>query len=188
MSAALLLDAPRPVRVIGVDPGTTHIGLCVSEVQDDGLHVIDAYTVHTDTLVRRHYMEVAERYGERYALIAAGVDAIVKYIRTWSPGLVAYESPYLGRHPQAFGSGVEIMTMVAEAIRRADPFLVFLTLDPSSVKKSIGVNGKSGDKSLMALGIKRSPHLTLGIDTDALDEHAVDSIAVGLAVFRNLIK
>lgn len=54
--------------------------------------------------------------------------------------------------------------------------------------KQLSGNGRSGDKSLMALGIKRSPHLTLGIDTDALDEHAVDSIAVGLAVFRNLIK
>lgn len=188
MNDAFLLDECRSLRIIGIDPGTVHIGLSVSETTDKGLRVLDAYTVHTELLVRRHYENLAERMDDRYALIKAGVDAIMTYIRVWGGDMIAYESPYLGKHAQAFGSGVEIMTLVRESIIQESQFLPFYTLDPARVKTAVGVSGKSGDKDKVLKGIMKSPFLTFDISLTDLDEHAIDSIAVGLAVYRNRVK
>lgn len=181
-------DIYIPARLIGIDPGTEKIGICACEFTVDGLRVVDAYTIKTSMLVNRHYGEYANRYGDRAAQIKAGVDACLKYIDAWGGSMIAYESPYLGKHAQAYGSGVEIMTLMHESFRRQNQFMRFLTIDPATVKTSVSVSGKSGDKLMVRKGVLESKFLTLSDFVLQLDEHAIDSIAVALSAYRQRFK
>ena len=74
------------LRLLGIDPGTGHIGVSIGSLilNDDnsiiGLKLEDVYTIFTDRLVNRHYSEDSEKFGQRAAMLKAGLDSILKYV------------------------------------------------------------------------------------------------------------
>ena len=63
------------LRLLGIDPGTGHIGVCIgslilnNEGSITGLKLEDVYTIFTDRLVNRHYTEYSEKFGQRAAML-----------------------------------------------------------------------------------------------------------------------
>jgi hypothetical protein len=60
----------------------------------------------------------------------------------------------------------------------------FDTIDPSTIKKSIGVKGNSGDKELMREAVRKITNNSVPVDI--MDEHSIDSIAIGYAWYRSV--
>ncbi|HEX9137653.1 MAG TPA: hypothetical protein VF905_12020, partial [Nitrospirota bacterium] len=60
-------------------------------------------------------------------------------------------------------------------------YLCIERIDPSSIKKAVGVKGTSDDKHAMTEAIKKIPEImdVLIGDIDTMDNNAVDAIAVG---------
>lgn len=186
-----------PLRIMGVDPGTAFIGLCICEVRLDeklgfkGLLLEDAYTVKTERLVNRYYREYAEKFGQRAALLRAGVNAILNYMDVWKPASISYEDSYLGKRggAQAYGSGKEIQAKVIENIRLIDPRIRIEIFEPSAAKKGIDVNGRSKNKKDIVAGLNKQSFFNSGtIDLDNLSDHACDSVMLAANLYKMLIR
>lgn len=174
-----------PVRLLSFDPGSTMVGLAVSEFDDDytTMRVIHAETIDLVRLQRFSHDMYAQKHGERATRLHILSTVVWRSARAWKPCFFCSEAPYLGRFPQAYAALVESIEAIHAGLRVYDALQPFPTIDPATVKNRVGVNGRSGDKELMRQAIQQQGDLTLGIDVSELSEHAVDAIAVGYAYF-----
>ena len=131
----------------------------------------------------REYEYCIQLHGEKIAKLIALQRAMVKMFNAWEPHWIVSESPYMGRFPQAFAALTECLDMIRRSVIDYNKVLPLDSIDPSSVKKGVGVSGKSGDKDKMSKALTnlvKVGKLTLaeGIDLDSLDEHSIDATAV----------
>mgnify|MGYP001056833344 CR=1 FL=1 len=176
-------------RVLGIDPGGDAIGFAVLSyhLETHRTALTYAHTLKASKVVR-HYPEVSERYGDRFArqvVIRTQYEALLK---RFSPQAVACESPFLGRFPQAFMSLTECLQTLRIATFDNDPGLAFDLIDPKSVKKAVDTDPGKKDKTLVARGVN-----ALGLDNLtgrpilSYDEHTTDAIAVAWWRLKPLI-
>lgn len=173
-------------RILSIDPGSETIGYCVSEVgiQTKQIEHITAWTI-TGSLLANLSEQAAINYGARFARIRAHADLLNKILVQYEPTYVAIETPYYNpRRPGAFEVLVEVLSMIRNTVFDWNPWITVMLIDPASIKKSIGVSGKSGDKEAVRQALSDIPSLQSFI-TDELDEHAVDAIAVGVCFHRS---
>jgi Holliday junction resolvasome RuvABC endonuclease subunit len=190
MAAQLLV--PEPVyRIVSIDPGTNSLGIAVLDVnyQTGQIHVEHAFTMRVDKLATQ-YPVIAVLHGERVSKLYAVQKAVQKFLEGWLPDMVVSESPYLGRLAQPFAVLTECVAAIRRAVSRYRPTLTLAVMDPASVKKSVGVSGKSGDKDAMRRAVRALTNVTYSSDVvyDQLDEHAIDAIAVGYAYYLQISK
>lgn len=173
-------DDIRAYRVVTIDPGTDTLGICASEFlsKDNTITILDAYTIKTERLVRRHYEHVRATHGDRYAKLLAIRNAVIDYLDGWKPDFVCCEGSYLGSHASAFASGTEIQSVIRDALSRYNPQAILNVIDPARVKKSIGAKGNNGDKLLVRRCLSRLRNITSLVELSTLDEHAIDSVAI----------
>lgn len=186
-------DDLAPLRIMGIDPGTDTLGVSVLDVH---LHcntiTLSFSNTFKGTQLARDYRYVSQLHGDKIARLKAHEDNLTRFMMQWCPHEIISEAPYMGRFPAAYAALVECMTAIRNAVMRYDWYLKLFTADPPTVKNSVGVGGKSGDKTLMKEAIQRlfdesvilNPN---GIDIDALDEHSIDSIAVAYVRARHAI-
>lgn len=177
-------------RIVSIDPGTNTLGVSLLslDLESKELSLIEAMTLtaeHRLHLYRTH----AEVYGDRQAKLRAHFDALVHYFNQVHPHAVASESPYMGRLPQAFGALTECVHTIRLAVERYDRHMPLHTYDPATVKKSVKVSGKSGDKEAMRRGVKMLPFVRSDQQDflDRVDEHSIDAIAVGFCHYKQLV-
>lgn len=94
---------------------------------------------------------------------------------------VASEHPYINPGmPGAVIPLAECLLIEEQAVFEYDPYMSLEKIDPSSIKKAVGVSGTSGDKHAMTEAIKKIPEImdVLVGDIDTMNNNAVDSIAV----------
>lgn len=182
-------DQFRNHRIVATDPGTSTLGVAVLSITDSGLMVEHATTLVLGKLAR-NYPLIVEKHSERIAKLYATTDAVLKLLLAWQPTYVASEGPYMGSFPTAYAALVESVDAIRRAVIRYDPYLDFSVTDPASVKKAIGVSGKSGDKELVRAAVSKHATLTLHpeVNLSELDEHAIDAIAVGLHFYLTHLK
>jgi len=178
-------------RVLAIDPSTSATGFSVLDhnVLTQETHIAFASTVFRKDLLKRKDW-IATVHGERSAAVAGYGEALADLLRYWSPTLVIAEAPYLSRLPAAFKALVEVQTSLRLAVMEFDPTLPFETVDPARAKQNIGVSGKSGDKEAVAIAVRARPGLYTvnGVDLNQIDEHSMDSIAVGLYHIDTYVK
>jgi hypothetical protein len=111
--------------------------------------------------------------------------AVANYARAWEIERAVSESPYMGKFPAAYAALVSCINAIRSGCSNYDPTLYLDIIDPATIKKQLGVPGNSGDKSLITKAIEKSETIdTSLIDLSILDEHSVDSIAVGHAYLK----
>lgn len=179
-----------PFRMVSIDPGTTTLGVAVSEFSEDlnRMIVVDATTIRADILAKRYYPDMIKRHGDRNARLIALRDALRRYFDTWLPTVICSESAYLGRSPQAYAALIEAVSAVRYACELHDPSIRLDLIPPSEVKVGVGVNGRSGDKSLIRDALECIDDLWIQVEMLLLDEHAIDAIAVGYARYASSIR
>lgn len=167
---------------LSIDPGTNSLGITINGVdfRTKEKQVLHSTTVHIDKLAEIKYGDtIVLTHGLRYAKVHCCYEVVLKFLIDWNIQAVVSESPYMGRFPQAFGALVECVQAMRNAVFQYNPYLTFNTIDPATIKKSLGVKGNSGDKNAMTVAVGNM--LNGSYDIQYLDEHAIDSIAVGHA-------
>jgi hypothetical protein len=172
----------EPLRIVSFDPGTNTFGAAILEIDlvNRQLALAEAHLFKGVELMR-NYPRTVMHQGERFARVIAQEENLVGFLRYAQPHVVVTEAPYMGRFPQAFSALTEIMLAIRRATWRYDAILPLNIIDPSSVKKFMGVKGTSKDKSAMTRALMAKTDLLnpSGIDLEALDEHRIDAICVG---------
>lgn len=174
--------------ILSIDPGTNCTGVSILQINNDTKAVV---ILHSETIKAEKlalgYIFVMGIHGLRYAKILSVADRIDKLLRVYSPDLIVTESPYMGRFAQAFAALTELIAEIRNRVFLYNPNMVLNTVEPSIVKKNLGVKGTSGDKNAMREAILKYPlSYRSYIEPENLDEHAIDSIAVGLCFSNNI--
>lgn len=174
-------------RLVAIDPGTNALGVAVLDFEaSTGIITVQhAATMRIDKFSQR-FPEIMERYGERVAKLYAVRKALGKFYLAWLPTAVVSEGPYMGQFAAAYAALVECISAIRTSVYEYDKTMMFPTIDPATVKKSVGVSGKSGDKAAVAIAIGKLTDLVFSPDVDrsVLDEHSCDAVAVGYAYFH----
>jgi Holliday junction resolvasome RuvABC endonuclease subunit len=172
-------------RILAIDPGTNALGVAVLDVDIDKAIVTVQHATTIDiSKLSQNYPQLIMIHGERVSKLHAVEMALFKMFRAWKPDEIVSEAPYLGRFPQAFSALVECLSSIRRAVMEYNRALPLPTIDPASVKKAVGVSGKSGDKDAITVAIQRQPDLLMNVNVNDLDEHARDAIAVGYAFYK----
>lgn len=188
-------DSNAPLRVMGIDPGTDTLGVSVLDVclATNRVSIIDAKTYSGSALSKDLFPHLRTIHGDKYGRLKAHELNLYWIIEGYGPHEVISESPYMGSFASTYGALLQCLMCINNALMAYDWRMPLLLVDPASVKKNIGVNGKSGDKSLMTKAVLSliqtgALHNPNNIDIEALDEHSIDSIAVAYVRTRYVVE
>lgn len=182
-------DSDPHINIIGIDPGTTHLGFSVIKVDITNLRIKEsvAYTLNgaklsddTDWL--------AQTYGDRFNRINALQNSLTEVFQQYRPTIICAESPFFGlRHPNAFQALTEVICAIRNAVYRHDIWMTLKLVPPSSVKQAVFAKGNA-DKLVMKEKIKQLVELNYNglVELDKLDEHSIDSLAVGYYAYTQM--
>lgn len=173
------------IRMLSIDPGSQNFGITVSELLAGTMSVIYSTTLNIDKLcTMNRYHDILNNHGVRAAKMACIEYSVSKLIYSWDVQFVVSESPYMGKFVQTLIVLIETIASIRRGILAIDATIPFMTVDPATVKRNVGVSGKSGDKTLILPALAKLDRLCLdNIDVNNLDEHSIDSIAVGYSAF-----
>lgn len=180
----MLIPEPRlpnsMVRILAVDPGTSHLGLAVLdwEYGQPQAEVVWAKTVHAvDPTHDSGYGEYVGRRDARLKFLEAMWE---ECLRLASPTFVATETPFMQRSKlSAYESGVELQLMLRRTLWRVYPGMSLHGFNPIIVKSFVGVEAKGTDKTHMRAAVMKLYANHSLIDLSTLDEHSIDGVAVG---------
>lgn len=178
------MDLPSPTRrLMSIDPGSrAGLGIAISDIGEDGM--VNLYANTVDLVHQAKIRSIPNTYYARSEMLSC---TIAHMGRAWNVQEIVCEGNYYRGLPQPF----KVLTQVVDAIRVGSALFLghgdIAIIDPTTVKRSVGVSHKGTDKDDMARAIKSGLlGLTLQDDvfTDSLDQHAVDAIAIGYAYFK----
>ena len=172
--------------MLGIDPGTRFLGLCLTEILNDKINKISAITVNVEKLDMNE--TIKSKYGESTSRIYAVCDLLKKYISDNEVDMVVIETPYFDfKRPVAFGILTQLFTMIRNVIITDFPYLPFLLLQPSLVKMAVGATAHD-KKDKVRESVKNNKEITEKIDITDLDDDAIDAIAITYAMFCFITK
>lgn len=174
-------------RVISIDPGLTNTGIAIFDIDMVTRHVkrIEATTIKVEQISNTTGLD-DEYFGDRLIKLYKLKETIYYLMQNLNPQSVACESPFYNRlRPMAYGALLETLTYIHAAIIDYNPSIFFKTIEPLLAKKAIGAGIMKG-KVDVRYCIENNALLMSLLDTDIdlLDEHALDSIAVGVAFLK----
>ncbi len=177
----------RTCNIIGIDPGSETLGLCIMEVDIQTLQIVKT---SAQTFVGSKMFEqnnwLSTIHSARTARIQAHKQNLINHFRLLNPFNIACESPFYNpRRPNAYGVLVETLTMIRHAVMEYDPWLQLYLIDPPTVKKSIGAPGNA-DKAIMLNTLKTVTELNLDRPVEFLDEHSIDAVAVAYCRLKQI--
>lgn len=176
-------------RALAIDPSTSHSGFAIIDldITNGSINIPFTTTLHRSDLIRgRRWM--CETHGDKETAIYCYGKALHELLEIWEPMVVVIESPYLSRLPAAFKALSEITNTFTQTVMEWDVTIPIVQIDPATIKKGMGVSGKSGDKNdmLQALLNTTLPISYTNVDINAIDEHSVDAICGGLMIARDM--
>jgi Holliday junction resolvasome RuvABC endonuclease subunit len=133
------------------------------------------------------YNSISEVHGNRVARMYFLADTLADTLRRFNPHAIIAESPYMGRFPQAFAALVECVSLIRNTVYSYNRYLPLYQVDPPTAKKAAGVKiVKKSDKEDVRRALRARTDIEWQVDLESLDEHSVDSVAVGLYYLLNL--
>ena len=175
-------------RILAIDPGKYTGVTIVDLMPNDEIVYTHVETLDSMNLIRKH-KDITFIYGERYAKIYAVAYEISGLLAEFQPHCIVAENAYYNRRrPTAFGSLLELLCILRETVAKYNQHRPLELVKANNVKQAVGVVGGTNDKELVrtAVGLLKvyyEPHICL----DQLDEHAIDSMAIGYWKCLNLI-
>lgn len=179
------------LRIMGVDPGTENLGMSlgVCDFITPSYLITDAYTFDVKSLIHKSNEYLVEYQSRNIAMYTAVYKLVYQAVHDLQPDLVICESPYMDRR---FPLSYMLLSLCSQAVQQAvkdySIFIQYETIDPASAKMGVGAKGNNGNKDLMRNAVLTNEYINGVIDLDALDEHAIDSIAIGYNGFLGVLK
>lgn len=179
------------VRIIALDPGTNNLGLTVMSINILSMCVVETTTFTVTVKNNLLLPDDEDNYGLRQAklnyLVSVVIDAVIKYDAI----TLVSEGPFYNmRRPGAFAPLVELLQQIKVELYKIRPLVKFVVYEPSTVKQGVGAKGNA-DKDNVKIALRNVVEKLKFISLDALDsmdEHSVDSIAVAITHYNNIVK
>lgn len=169
----------HPIRLLAIDPGTDTLGLSVLDI--DPCHrtitLLHAYTYKaSDHLHYRQDHSCWRDEDEKYLRLHLHGSHLRGVLEYYQPTYVVHESAFMGRFPKAYQGLTECLYQLRLTVHEYSPYLPFEGITPMEVKHAI--KGIKKDEVAEAVW-KIQDLINLDYFRHTLDEHAIDSIAIG---------
>lgn len=178
------------LRIMGVDPGTENLGMSlgVCDFITPSFTVVSGSTHDVKSLIHKTHEYLTHYQSRNIAMYTAVYNLVYQAVHDLQPDLVICEAPYMDRR---FPLSYMLLSLCSQAVEQAvkdySIFIPFEYIDPATVKKGVGVKGNTGDKNLMNKAVLSNPYIKGSFDLTTLDEHAIDSIAMGYNGFLGIL-
>lgn len=182
--------SPDILRVIATDPSTSHMGVCLIDVnikEDKPFDLVYVNTIHGDR-VNFNVPYAFDDNGKVQSRIYGLVRAYKQIIDIFQPDFAICEDNYLGVDASAYKRLIEVVSQLKlAALEQANLSLHFVL--PNLAKAIVGANFKGTKKEDVTKGILNYPDLNVGdVDINSLDDHSTDAIAIGLFMAELIAK
>lgn len=175
-------------NILAIDPGLNRTGISIYglDMTKSVITDITSFTLVNEKLpdeIEFEELYHPERVFKLYRLKHAFTNVLLNY----RPIAVVSESPfYSSFRPSAYASLVEVISHLHDCVINCNPNTLFRSVEPMVVKKTIGASLSSNKGSVKdaVMGNKTIMDV-MTIDINSLDEHAIDSIAVGYTFLKN---
>jgi crossover junction endodeoxyribonuclease RuvC len=149
------------LRVLGVDPGTVHMGVGMVDLAGDEVsHIASA------TLSPPAKLALSDRLAKIF-------DELEKLMAEWMPDTVAIEQPFAGKNVRsALAVGQAQAVAMVVAARRG---LLVATYSPSQVKQAVTDHGGSSKEQ-----VREMVQIVLQMEDPPETSDAADALAVAL--------
>lgn len=177
----------NPIRLLAIDPGTDTLGVSLFELHPDTQRkiLIMAYTYKASDHIAQRMQHSQWRYhDEKYVRLYMHGQHLYGLLQYYEPTIVVHESAFMGRFPKAYQGLTECLYQLQLTVREYNPYLPFEGITPMEVKYAI--NGIK--KEEVAQAVSRITDLeNLQTIFPTLDEHAIDSVAIGYTKLNQLL-
>lgn len=177
----------EPYRILAIDPGTDTLGLSLIDIDlvTQSKTLVFAYTFQASKWIDGLQENTQwENQDEKYLRLHRHAEHLYGLLLRYQPQMVVHESAFMGRFPKAYQGLTECIFSLKQAVARYSPYLPFIGITPMEVKHYVGgVKKEEVQRSLSRI----NDLLNLPTMLPTLDEHAVDSIAIGYTKANQLL-
>lgn len=185
---------PSILRIVAVDPGN-NMGLSFLEFDRDTMRVkcVDSHTVVIDRHIEVYWSELLATHGTLLARTYAIGKIVGKYCDGWTPDFLVHETAFSAHGRRGFGNSVESFASLREnilaiklATMSANTSIRIIPINPQTVKYAVA-GKQSNDKDDISNALRKLPDLDIECDTEFLDQHSWDSMAIGYTFVKKNI-
>ena len=189
-----VIDKPDTVvRVIGMDPSTNNMGLCIIDVDISKTEKFKLRYVNTIFGEKVCY-DIPKQFDDLSGTsVLARSYALSRAFRQlcdlYEPDTGICEDNFLGVSAGTFKQLIQAVGLVREAANDANVPLHMSYVLPNLAKDVVGANFRGTQKEDVIKGVCNYPYLdTTGFDLNKVDEHSADSIAITLYLCEQIAK
>ena len=184
----------RLLKIVSVDPGN-NLGMACLEVDlsTGMITAIDAHTLVIDDVIKAYHEELLEMHGTLLARVFTIGKYLGKYCEKHEPDYGCHETAFSAHGRRNFGNSVESFAKLRESIlaiklamMQHNPEMLIAAINPQTVKYAV-VGAQSSDKSAVTKAILAKEDLNITFDTQYLDEHGWDALAIGYTFIKKQI-
>ena len=177
------VKVPHLVRVMGLDPSTTNMGVFVVDInlsKRTPFELVYANTIYGDKVVYDIPVQFDDTAGTGVMARSFGLArSLGTLIDIYAPDSGICEDNFLGASPGTFKNLIMFVSGVRNEFVSRGTHLSYVL--PMVAKDVVGAAFKGTQKEDVRKGLLAYPHLDAkGIDLTLLDEHSVDAGAVTL--------
>ena len=169
-----------------LDPGA-NLGISIVEmdVMHTSMKVLHSETMFLNKIAEKKYAHIVEEHGLRFARFFALRNLLLYLMKKWQIDAVIHENAFL--HMKRVTAGISLsqyVLFIQLTAKEYDPMLPVFGYSPFEVKASVKAKKLNSDKKQINNALLLLPDLDISlIDINTLDEHSVDSIAIGYCYF-----
>lgn len=171
------------LRVMGIDPSTTNLGVCVIDVnlkEPSKFKLVDARTLYGEKMVYDIPLQFDDTSETGVGARTFGLArSLGKLIDMLNPDTGICEDNFLGMSALTFKQLIQAVSLIREEFSKRDIHLSYVL--PNLAKEVVGANFRGTQKEDVKKGVVGYRKLDSGsIQLELLDEHAIDAVAVTL--------
>lgn len=179
------------IRVLGIDPGTTGLGITIIDVntlKEEKFKLVYVSTIFGNKVNYSLPTQFDDTSHTGVESRGYGLARSFKKLgELYSPHTVICEDNYLGASPDTFKQLIKSVMLLREFCNKLDIHMSYVL--PNIAKEIAGANFRGSTKEDVISGIQEYKWLdSTGFDLSVLDEHSADSVAITLYRVEEIAK
>lgn len=173
-------------KLLGVDPGSKHLGLCLIEF-DVLFNIVNiaTQTINVSSVARKY--KDAFLISERFSRLLYMEKILYDFLLANRPEYVIHEDAYYNAFtPGSYSALIECNSMIRSCVYKYNQKVLTTKVKPSVAKKLIGAKGNKGKESIKPQLLKYSKLKDFTTVVESSDEHSCDAISIALSGLNRL--
>lgn len=185
-----MLKAPEDysiIRILSIDPGLNNTGISIItfDYHNRVILSIETFLLQVEKLSPINWIDT-DTHSERALKLMRMREAFHRILVNFNPCLVVSESAFYNpKFPQAYAALIEVINTFRTCLLDYNYNIGFYTIAPTVIKTTIKANKFKG-KDPIKDAVKLIPEImdVLVDDIETLDQHSIDSIAIGYTFLK----